>query len=204
MTSQNKTVFFQNFSFIINENVYEPAEDSFLFAEKLVVKKNERVLDIGTGSGILGILSSINAKEVVGIDINPYAVHCAKKNAKLNNVMNSVSFIQGDLFGPLKKTELFDLILFNAPYLPETEEKSLTWIEKAWAGGSNGRLVIDSFLSQVIDYLALNGRILLLQSTLSDVKKTLFCFAEKNFEATIIAKLPVPFFETIVLIEAIF
>ena len=204
MTSQNKTVFFQNFIFIINENVYDPAEDSFLFAEKLAVKKNERVLDIGTGSGILGILSSINAKEVVGIDINPYAVHCAKKNAKLNNVMNSVSFIQGDLFGPLKKTELFDLILFNAPYLPETEEKSLTWLEKAWAGGSNGRLVIDSFLSQVIDYLALNGRILLLQSTLSDVKKTLFCFTEKNFEATIIAKLPVPFFETIVLIEAMF
>ena len=175
---------------------------SFLFAEKLAVKKNERVLDIGTGSGILGILSSINAQEVVGIDINPYAVQCAKKNAKLNNVMNSVSFIQGDLFGPLKKTELFDLILFNAPYLPETEEKSFTWLEKAWAGGSNGRLVIDSFLSQVMDYLALNGRILLLQSTLSDVKKTLFYFAEKNFEATIIAKLPVPFFETIVLIEA--
>jgi len=204
MNSQNKKIYFQNFEFVINKNVYEPAEDSFLFAENLEVKKGERVLDMGTGSGILGILSSIKAKEVIGIDINPYAVHCAKKNAELNNVATCISFIQGDLFGPLNKKDLFDLILFNAPYLPETEEKALTWLEKAWAGGSNGRLVIDSFLSKVTYYLSFSGRILLLQSTLSDVNKTLFCFEEKNLKADILAKLPIPFFETIVLIEAKF
>jgi len=204
MDSQNKTVFFRNFKFIINEHVYEPAEDSFLFAEKLDVNLGDRVLDMGTGCGILGILSSTNAKQIIGIDINPYAVLCAKRNAELNNISSRISFIQGDLFGPLKETELFDLILFNAPYLPQNERHSLAWIERAWAGGLDGRLVIDAFLSQVLGHLAFRGRILLLQSTLSEVTKTLFYFKDHNLTAKIIAEFHTAFFETIVLIEAMF
>ena len=203
MVFQNKTVFFDEFKFVINENVYEPAEDSFLFAEKLDVKQGEKVLDMGVGCGLLGILSTKKAKEVVGIDINPYAVRCAKRNAVLNNVMQHISFVQGDLFGPLKKNEKFDLILFNAPYLPNAELNSLTWIERAWVGGLTGRKVIDAFLSEAINYLSKKGRILLLQSTLSNLERTLFRFAEYNLKTKIIAKTAVPFFETIALIEAI-
>lgn len=203
MVFQNKTVFFDEFEFVIYENVYEPAEDSFLFAEKLDVKQGERVLDMGVGCGILGLLSTKKAKEVVGIDINPYSVRCAKRNAVLNNVIKPISFIQGDLFGPLKKTEKFDLILFNAPYLPEVELNSLTWIERAWVGGLTGRKVIDAFLPEAINHLSKKGRILLLQSTLSNLERTLFRFTEYNLKTKIIAKIAVPFFETIALIEAI-
>jgi release factor glutamine methyltransferase len=204
MLFRNKTVFFRDFKFIINENVYEPAEDSFLFAEKLDVKVGDRVLDMGTGCGLLGVLSAERAIEVVGVDINPHALHCAEKNAELNNVVNGVSFIQGDLFGPLKETKKFDLILFNAPYLPENENISLSWIERAWVGGSNGRSVIDAFLSKVANHLSKTGRLLLLQSTLSDVNRTLFRLAEDSLAAKIIAEVRIPFFETIVLIEATF
>ena len=202
MVFQNKTLFFNEFKFVIHDHVYEPAEDSFLFAEKLDVKQDERVLDMGVGCGILGLLSTKKAKEVVGIDINPFAVRCAKGNAVLNNVKKRISFIQGDLFSPIKKTEKFDLILFNAPYLPEVELNSLTWIERAWFGGLTGRKVIDAFLSEVINYLSKKGRILLLQSTLSNLERTIFRFVEYNLKTKIIAKTAVPFFETIALIEA--
>jgi release factor glutamine methyltransferase len=202
MPFQNKTVFFHDFKFIINENVYEPAEDSFLFAENLDVKNGEKVLDMGVGCGILGILSTRKTKDVVGIDINPYAVHCAKRNAILNNAKGCISFIQGDLFSALKKTEKFDLILFNAPYLPESETSSLTWLERAWIGGLNGRKVIDVFLSEAIYHLTKNGRILLLQSTLSNVKRTLSRLSRDKLIVKIIAEVKIPFFETIVLIEA--
>jgi release factor glutamine methyltransferase len=202
MLYQNKVVIFNDFKFIMEEKVYKPADDSFLFAENLDVKVDERVLDMGTGCGLLGILSAKITREVVGVDINPYALRCAKRNAELNKVLNRISFIQGDLFSPFKETEHFDLILFNAPYLPQKENGPLSWIERAWAGGINGRSVIDAFLSKAITHLSKNGRILLLQSTLSDVNRTLFRLTEENLATKIIANLRLPFFETILLIEA--
>ena len=113
MSFQVKKVFFADFVFHVWENVYEPAEDSFLFAENLIVKEGEKVLDMGTGCGILSIIAARKASEVVAVDINPYAVKCAMENAKLNGVAEKISFIQGDLFTPLKPAENFDLM-----YLP--------------------------------------------------------------------------------------
>ena len=202
MHSLNKVVIFNELKFIVNEKVYKPAEDSFLFAENLEVNLDERVLDMGTGCGLLGILAAEKSKEVVAVDINPHALYCAKRNAELNNVKNRVSFIQGDLFNPIKETILFDLILFNAPYLPVNKKTSISWSERAWAGGPDGRSVIDPFISRAIKHLSKTGRLLLLQSSLSDVNKTLFRFGENKMTAKIIAEISVPFFENIKLIEA--
>jgi len=86
MPSPSKKVFFADYGFHVSGNVYEPAEDSFLFAENLAVKEGEIVLDMGAGCGILGIIAAEKAAKVVAVDINPYAVRCAKENAKLNRV----------------------------------------------------------------------------------------------------------------------
>jgi len=64
MQSRNREFIFHDFKFIVNENVYLPAEDSFLLAEKLDVKKDERVLDMGTGCGLLSILSAKTSKNI--------------------------------------------------------------------------------------------------------------------------------------------
>jgi len=202
MQSRNREFIFHDFKFIVNENVYLPAEDSFLLAEKLDVKKDERVLDMGTGCGLLSILSAKTSKNVVAVDINPYAIRCAKKNAKLNNVVHNISFIQGDLFAPFKEKEYFDLILFNAPYLPEKEQSSISLIERSWAGGLNGRKVIDSFLLRVGDHLSKKGRFFLIQSTLSNINTTLLRLNEEQLTVKIIAEKKLPFFEKLVLIEA--
>lgn len=202
MPFQNRNVTFNTFTFSVNEHVYEPAEDSFLFAENLIVNAEDKVLDMGTGCGILGILSAKKSKDVIGIDINPFAVKCAKKNASVNNVINRVSFIQGNLFNPLIQKQNFDLILFNPPYLPKKNTKSLSWIERAWAGGLDGRYIIDLFLEKVNSFLSKKGRLLLLQSNLSDIDKTIFCLIKKNMTTKIIAEQKLPFFEKIVLIEA--
>ena len=167
MPFQNRIVTFRNFTFVVNEHVYEPAEDSFLFAKNLIVNAEDKVLDMGTGCGILSILSAKQSKDVIGIDINPFAIYCAKENAAMNNVLNRISYVQGDLFNPLVEKQNFDLILFNAPYLPKKNMESLSWIERAWVGGPNGRYVIDSFLEKANFFLSEQGRILLLQSSLS-------------------------------------
>jgi release factor glutamine methyltransferase len=195
-------VFFDDFVFVVDENVYEPAEDSFLFAGHLDVKEGELVLDMGTGCGILGIIAAKKASEVVAVDVNPYAVRCAKQNAELNNVRSKMTFVQGNLFTFLSEKAKFDVILFNAPYLPTDEAESASWLDRAWTGGVTGRQIIDHFIAEAPKHLKRTGRVLLLQSTLANVNETVRRFTEFHLNVSIVVDCALPFFETITLLKA--
>ena len=197
-----KRVFFADYIFDVWENVYEPAEDSFLFAENLAVRRGDAVLDVGAGCGILGIVAADKASKVVAVDVNPYAVRCAKANAKLNRVIDKMFFVQGALFAPIRTAERFDLILFNAPYLPAEAKEDDSWLGCAWAGGASGRQVIDRFICEAPQHLKQAGRIFLMQSTLSGVDETLREFRDNCLKASVVAERDLPFFETIVLVKA--
>jgi release factor glutamine methyltransferase len=196
-----KKLFFKGCVFSVDEQVYEPAEDTFLLAENLKVEENDVVLDMGTGCGILAVLAAEKAKKVVAVDINPHAIKCAEKNAEINDVKDKIEFRLGNLFQPIKPEENFNLIVFNAPYLPSEPHEKEGWIEKAWAGGPNARKIIDLFVMDAPKFLATKGRILTVQSSLSDINKTLNMFSDMNLKAEVNAWVKVPF-EKIVLIEA--
>jgi release factor glutamine methyltransferase len=202
MHSPTKRVWFQDLKFDVTEDVFEPSEDSFMFAENLDVNVEDEVLDLGTGSGILGVLAAKKAKNVLAVDINPHAIRCAKQNAVLNNVRAKMQFMQSDLLFALTGEVLFDVILFNAPYLPSEPFELDSWIGRAWAGGATGRDVVDKFIPQATIHLKPSGRILLLQSTLTGLESTIQMFQEYGFKATVKAESKLPFFETIQLIEA--
>jgi release factor glutamine methyltransferase len=196
-----KKVFFEEAAFTVFGGVYEPAEDTFLAAENLAVNVGDEVLEVGSGCGILAVLSAKRARRVVAVDVNPDAAKCTRLNAKANGVSGKVDVVRGDMLGPLGGEARFDVVLFNAPYLPTEDEEPRGWVDRAWQGGRGGRELIDRFVAQAPEHLKRGGHILLVQSTLSDVRKTLESFAEKNLEAKVVAERKAEF-ETITVIRA--
>ncbi|NLL69819.1 MAG: 50S ribosomal protein L11 methyltransferase [Epulopiscium sp.] len=76
------------------------------------VTPNDTILDIGCGSGILGIVAGkLGAKKVIGVDIDPNAIKVAKENVQINQVDEIVEIRQGDLLEVVE--EKTDCIVAN-------------------------------------------------------------------------------------------
>lgn len=196
-----KEFFYEDLRFIIFDDVYFPAEDTFLLADNLHVKDGEIVLDIGTGCGILAIISAFKASKVIAIDINPNAVRCARINAEINGVLEKIDFICCNLLDPVRSSIVFDLALFNAPYLP-IKENPKDWLSYAWAGGRGGNEVAKKFIKEVSKRMKNDGRVMLIQSSLSNINEILSEFVKRGFKTRIITERSF-FFEKILLIEAV-
>ena len=146
--------------------IYQPAEDSYFFADflrkYLTKNKINSYLDIGTGSGILAETASknLNKKNILTVDINPEAV----------KLLNQKKFkaIKSNLFEKVKTK--FDLITFNAPYLP-LDKREPKDSQLATTGGKWGDEISLKFLKQSKKHLKKNGKILLLISSLTPINK---------------------------------
>ena len=188
--------------FIINthDNVYVPAEDSYLLADNLEIKEGQSVLEIGTGSGIVAMYASRLTDRITVTDINFDACELARKNFSDNGI-NNIEILFGNLFEPVENRK-FDVILFNTPYLPTEEGEVLDdTINYAFDGGLNGRKVIDVFLNEVGNHLNDGGIVQLIQSSLSGNEETLEKLDGLGFIAEI-AAFEHFFFEDITLINA--
>ncbi|MEA2004329.1 MAG: HemK2/MTQ2 family protein methyltransferase, partial [archaeon] len=167
--------------------------------EKIDITSGSRVLEVGCGTGIVSIALSVRAASVVACDINPHAVNVCRKNAALNKAKN-VEAVESDLFSDVSGR--FDLIVFNTPYLPQSLDETVSGeINHAWDGGLDGRKVIDKFLSGVSKHLSSSGRVVFLESSLSDSEKSVRYLESIGFEVKIINRLKLHF-EEIVVVEA--
>jgi release factor glutamine methyltransferase len=83
------------------------------FARTELLRDDARILDLGCGSGAVGIFAARRGCNVVAVDINPSAIRCMRINALLNSV--EIDVRQGDLFAPVE-SERFDVVAFNPPY----------------------------------------------------------------------------------------
>ena len=108
------THFFENIELKIPKGVYEPREDTYLLLESVKSIENKKILEMGTGSGLISIYLSKKNK-VTAIDINKNALKTAKKNAKNNK--SKINFKYSNLFSNIFSK--FDTILFNPPYVPK-------------------------------------------------------------------------------------
>ena len=113
--------------FIVNENVLIPRFETEELVERTIVKIKEifkktnlKILDIGCGSGVIGITLKrfFPDSEVTLLDISKEALKVAQENAKQLNA--DVNFIESDVFENVK--ERYDVIISNPPYIMDNEE----------------------------------------------------------------------------------
>lgn len=138
------------------------------------------VLDMGTGSGVGAVFAAAGAARVVAIDVNPAAVRCARINALLNQVENSVEVRLGDLFEPLGD-ERFDLVLFNPPYFRHAPRNPL---DHAWRSIDT----VERFAAGLRARLTPGGAALVVLSTDGDPTGFLRSFREHGFALETVAE----------------
>jgi release factor glutamine methyltransferase len=112
---------FYGLAFFIDERVLVPRPETELLVEEAIrfcVKYPAALLaDIGTGSGIIGVSLAVHLPRVkiIASDISPQALEVARLNAEKHKVSNRITFLQGDLLGPLKFP--VDAVIANLPYV---------------------------------------------------------------------------------------
>lgn len=159
---------FMGISFLVNEHVLIPRQDTEVLVEEALKQKREgmKVLDLCTGSGciLLSILKNLKQGTGVGIDISEQALEVARRNAKRLGLEAATTFVLSDLFE--KAQGPYDMIVSNPPYI-ETEEIAQLMPEVrdheprlALDGMSDGLYYYRSIVSQCRDYLKEDGALL--------------------------------------------
>ena len=175
-----KAIEFFGIKLFSDKQVYFPREDSILLAETVKVSENSLVLDLGCGTGLIGLIAAKQKTKVLCSDINPKALNLTEKNAKENNL--KIKTVESNLFSEIKGK--FDFIFFNPPYVIE-EGKRNEWIDKALDGGKNGRKVIDKFIPEIKNHLNQKGKCFFLQSDLNGIRETEKKLKEQGLKWTI-------------------
>ena len=122
---------FWSLVFEVNENVLIPRPDTECLVEEClkvcsaIPSADFRILDLGTGSGAIGIALAweLPLAHVVATDISPGAVEVARRNARHHGVEQRMTFLAGHLFAPLSGK--FDIIVSNPPYISLREFQML-------------------------------------------------------------------------------
>lgn len=142
--------YFYNDLYYVNEHVLIPRKETeeLVYKVSFLIKEhfnnsNLKILDLGTGSGVIGITlkKMFPESEITLSDINNYALEVAKINAHKNNV--DVNFILSDWFDDINNK--YDVVISNPPYIKsgyQLEGQVLKEPKEALYSGSEG---LDSY-----------------------------------------------------------
>lgn len=151
----------------LHEEVYRPAEDTFLLARAVhaALRPGQRFLEVGCGAGLVGLVAARAGADVTATDLNPHAVALALHNARQNGLR--VRAVQADLLEGLEGP--FDVVAFNPPYLPTTPADYVPGpLNLAFDGGPDGNATVLRFAAQVGALRPLPAMVLVVHSSLSD------------------------------------
>lgn len=149
---------------VVPPEVQPIAPVSHLLGEAVLaeVRATDRVLDMGTGSGVNAILAAGTAREVLAVDLNPYALTAARDNALRNGVAERVTVRASDVFSAVDGQ--FDLIVFDPPFRWFTPRN---YLELGSADANYTAMT--TFFQQARAHLTESGRMLIFFGTSGDI-----------------------------------
>jgi methylase of polypeptide subunit release factors len=144
--------------------VYPPRRSTKMLVKNMNTLSGRTVLDLGCGSGIIGIVAALRgAGRVVCLDISLRACRNAVRNFRLNELAERVDVVAGDGSSCLRDSA-FDVVVLNPPMTPSPRPlPRYTW------GGADGREFLRRFLSDIPRILKNGGRLLATASSLVGV-----------------------------------
>jgi len=176
--SKKKSFIINNERMLLNvdDGVFLPTAttESLINAVKNYITKPGILLDLGSGSGVVGIslsISGIVAYKLYASDLSQNAVNCIKKNCNRYNV--SVDARQGSLFKPWR-TNRFDYIVDDISGISENIAKISPWFDNiSCSSGEDGINLTSQVLTNAKKYLNKNGRLFFPIISLSNVDRLL-------------------------------
>ena len=160
--------------FRVDERVLVPRPETELLVEealRIMAEKpghtsSLRILDMGTGSGIIGItLARHGVAAVTCVDISGDALLVARDNAARLGVQDRIACVRSDLFAGIKPGARFDIIVANLPYVSASEWQELMTDVKfepksALLGGTLGTEIYERFVTDLPRRLGEDGFVL--------------------------------------------
>ena len=151
---------FRELDLLTDRRVLIPRQETEILVETVLAWGSEQkegmenVLDLGTGSGAIGISLALEGKcsKVVATDVKNDALAVARINAKQNGVEHLMEFRSGSLFEVVKSDEKFQIIVSNPPYIPDDETmllqpEVLEWEPtEALFGGKSGMEIMKKII----------------------------------------------------------
>ncbi|MCX5817300.1 MAG: 50S ribosomal protein L11 methyltransferase [Proteobacteria bacterium] len=180
----------------VPDSVHPPFSSSIELAKLLDIQPGERVLDLGSGSGLLSIAAAkLGARNVVAVDIDPLSLETTTINAQKNGVGGLINVYAGSWYEALKEkphaaeeNNRFDVIIATPPQTPAPGPFGPRY------GGSDGTLHLFKAIDGAGDFLEPeSGRLWLLAISLANPSALLSRLKELFREVTIVHETERPF-----------
>lgn len=165
---EGRTVRYLDKEFLVYPETFWPFADSLPLVTHFRIEPGENVLDVGTGSGVIGVFACHRgAARVVGVDINPAAVRSATHNARAHGFAGTMEVLQSDLFDALGD-ERFDVVTANLPFRNKPAHDVV-----AMSQWDTDFKVNTRFFEGVGRHLRPRGRIYFVQSNFGEIEATM-------------------------------
>ena len=153
--------------FRVTPDVLDPRPETETLIAAALDGEFSRVLDLGTGSGVILITLLAERGEATGtgVDLSPKALSVAAANAAALSVAGRATFLQSDWLSAVRGR--FDLVVANPPYIAQAEMPGLSPEVRLWeprlalTPGGDGLDACRSILRDVRSVLVPSGRVLL-------------------------------------------
>ncbi|KAG5556015.1 hypothetical protein RHGRI_006599 [Rhododendron griersonianum] len=182
--------------------VYEPCDDSFALVDALLADQTNLLMhnpklcmEVGCGSGyVITSLALVLGQAAcsayyIATDINPHAVRVTRETLEAHGV--HAELITTDIASGLEErlAGLVDVMVVNPPYVPTPEEEvGRDGIASAWAGGENGRCVIDKILPVADKLLSDRGWLYMVTLTANNPSEICLQMRDNGYASRIVVQ----------------